>query len=155
MTALENGMRLGEIKQTDFGMFCRAAQAALRGPVRCYGDAARPVRRIAVLGGAGEDFAGEALGVGEGHPERAVSSHALAAHEGVLSVARKPEPRVHELGQLFRDPFEVAWSRGCVEIEAAVAVGHHDGKVIDLRKGLDHREADPLVGVRAEAVQEV
>ena len=62
--ALENGMRLGEAKQTDFGMFCRAAQAALHGPVRCYGDAARPVRRIAVLGGAGEDYAGEARAAG-------------------------------------------------------------------------------------------
>ena len=48
----------------DFGMFCRAAQAALHGPVRCYGDAARPVRRIAVLGGAGEDYAGEACAAG-------------------------------------------------------------------------------------------
>ena len=64
VTALENGMRLGETKQTDFGMFCRAAQAALHGPVRCYGDAARPVRRIAVLGGAGEDYAGEARAAG-------------------------------------------------------------------------------------------
>jgi len=53
---LDNGMRTGTIKQTDFGMFCAKAEAALRGPVRCYGDPAHPVSRVAVLGGAGEDY---------------------------------------------------------------------------------------------------
>lgn len=59
--ALENGMRVGTIKQTDFGMFCEKAEAALRGPVRRYGDSNRPICRVAVLGGAGEDYAGQAL----------------------------------------------------------------------------------------------
>ena len=38
-------------------MFCARLRSALRGPVRCYGDAERRLRRVAVLGGAGEDFA--------------------------------------------------------------------------------------------------
>ena len=61
---LENGMRLGALKQTDFGTFCKNAEAALRGPVRCYGDAARVIGRVAVLGGAGEDYATAALAAG-------------------------------------------------------------------------------------------
>ena len=61
---LENGMRIGDVKQTDFGMFCEAAEAALRGPVRCYGDSRRRIRHVAVLGGAGEDYARQALEAG-------------------------------------------------------------------------------------------
>ena len=64
VTALENGMRLGELEQTDFGGFCIIAEKALRGPVRAYGDAARAIRRVAVLGGAGEDYAAAALAAG-------------------------------------------------------------------------------------------
>ncbi len=62
--ALENGMRIGDIKQTDFGMFCENVEAALRGPVRRYGDDMRKTRRVAVLGGAGEDYASQALEAG-------------------------------------------------------------------------------------------
>ena len=62
--ALENGMRVGMIKQTDFGMFCKNAGTALRGPVRCYGDETRRIRRVAVLGGAGEDYAKQAIEAG-------------------------------------------------------------------------------------------
>lgn len=61
---LENGMRIGDAKQAKFGMFCRAAEAALRGPVRCYGDPGRRISRVAVLGGAGEDYACQALEAG-------------------------------------------------------------------------------------------
>ena len=64
VVVLENGMRLGQIKQTDFGMFCQIAEAALRGPVRCYGDATRAIGCVAVLGGAGEDFAPQAIEAG-------------------------------------------------------------------------------------------
>ena len=64
VTALENGMRLGEIKETDFGIFCEDAKALLHGPVRCYGDGARRIRRVAVLGGAGEDYARQAIEAG-------------------------------------------------------------------------------------------
>ena len=62
--ALENGMRIGNAEHTDFGTFFKNASAALRGPVRCYGDPDRPIRRVAVLGGAGEDFAAQALSAG-------------------------------------------------------------------------------------------
>ena len=54
---LENGMRLGTPKQTDFGSFCDFAGRALHTPVRCYGEAGRRISRVAVLGGAGEDYA--------------------------------------------------------------------------------------------------
>ena len=64
VAALENGMRVGEIKHTDFGMFCAAAEAALGGPVRRYGDAKHRIRRVAVLGGAGEDYAAQAIEAG-------------------------------------------------------------------------------------------
>ena len=62
--ALENGMRIGTVKQTNFGMFCANARRALGGPVRCYGDPERELRRAAVLGGAGEDYADIALRAG-------------------------------------------------------------------------------------------
>ena len=64
VAVLENGMRLGTIKQTKFGLFCDAARDALRGPVRCYGDPMRRIQRVAVLGGAGENFARQALEAG-------------------------------------------------------------------------------------------
>lgn len=57
VVAFENGMRIGTPKQTDFGMFADFTQHALGGPVRRYGASDRPIRRVAVLGGAGEDFA--------------------------------------------------------------------------------------------------
>lgn len=59
--ALESGMRMGSSKQTDFGTFADFAEAALGGPIRRYGDSKRKIERIAVLGGAGEDYAGIAL----------------------------------------------------------------------------------------------
>lgn len=62
--ALESGMRVGLPKQTDFGSFCEFAGRALGGPVRCYGDSGRTIRRVAVLGGAGEDYAGLAQSAG-------------------------------------------------------------------------------------------
>ena len=61
---LENGMRVGSPKQTDFGRFADHAEAVLGGPVRRYGDSGRTIRRAAVLGGAGEDYAHQALEAG-------------------------------------------------------------------------------------------
>ncbi len=55
--ALEGGMRVGTPSQADFGTFADHAEAVLHGPVRRYGEATRPIRRVAVLGGAGEDYA--------------------------------------------------------------------------------------------------
>ncbi len=60
--ALENvetvrdGMRIGTPKQTDFGSFLKHVAAKLHGPVRHYGSLSRPISRVAVLGGAGEDY---------------------------------------------------------------------------------------------------
>lgn len=54
--ALESGMRVGKVQERDFGAFCGAVQRALGGPTRCYGAMTRPVRCVAVLGGAGEDY---------------------------------------------------------------------------------------------------
>lgn len=61
IASLDSGMRIGTPKQTDFGSFCDFAAHALRAQVRRYGDPARSLRRVAVLGGAGEDYARLAL----------------------------------------------------------------------------------------------
>ncbi len=62
--AHDGGMRSGSIEQTDFGSFCRAVSRSLHGPVRCYGNTERRIERVAVLGGAGEDYAEIARSVG-------------------------------------------------------------------------------------------
>lgn len=61
---LENGMRLGVTEITRFSAFAEFVQAKLGGPARRYGDPERLIRRVAVLGGAGEDFAAQALAAG-------------------------------------------------------------------------------------------
>lgn len=61
---LESGMRIGTIEETDFGTFCDRVRSALKGPARCYGDLKRMIRRVAVLGGAGEDYARLAIDAG-------------------------------------------------------------------------------------------
>ncbi len=62
--ALENGMRLGAVDETDFGLFATEAELILGGPIRCYGDFGRKIGRVAVLGGAGEDFIPQAMAAG-------------------------------------------------------------------------------------------
>ena len=62
--ALENGMRVGMIDKTTLAGFARRVETILGGPARRYGDPDHPVRRVAVLGGAGEDFAGQAIAAG-------------------------------------------------------------------------------------------
>lgn len=62
--ALENGMRMGETRINTLDEFCAFACEALGAPVRCYGEANREIHRIAVLGGAGEDFCMQALAAG-------------------------------------------------------------------------------------------
>lgn len=64
VVSLENGMRLGVVDETTLGQFRNLAQERLGGLVRCYGEADRRVSRIALLGGAGEDFAAQALAAG-------------------------------------------------------------------------------------------
>ena len=58
------GLRVGTPAQTTLGAFATFAQQALGGPVRVYGEPDRIVRRAAVLGGAGGDFAQLARAVG-------------------------------------------------------------------------------------------
>ena len=61
---LEGGLRMGITDLADLRAFAEHAAKTLGGPVRCYGDDARPLRRVAVLGGAGEDYAHIALSAG-------------------------------------------------------------------------------------------
>lgn len=58
--AHENGMRVGSAAIASLGAFRAHAERVLGGPVRCYGPADRAIRRVAVLGGAGGDFAQQA-----------------------------------------------------------------------------------------------
>ena len=58
---MENGMRLGVTEIMRFSAFGDRVQEKLGGPVRRYGEPDRLIRRVAVLGGAGEDFAAQAI----------------------------------------------------------------------------------------------
>lgn len=60
----ENGMRVGESADGLLRELRTRAEEKLGGPVRCYGEGDRPVYRVAVLGGAGGDFAPQALAAG-------------------------------------------------------------------------------------------
>lgn len=64
LQSLENGMRVGQCGETNLAALVKRVQDRLGGPVRCYGKADRIVRRAAVLGGAGGDFAPQALAAG-------------------------------------------------------------------------------------------
>jgi len=58
---LEGGMRVGEVEPLPLSAFRVQVETALGGPVRMYGDPDRPIRRVAVLGGAGGSHASTAL----------------------------------------------------------------------------------------------
>lgn len=60
VVALENGMRVGSVDEVSFAEFAKDAEMKLGGPIRKYGSADRRVSRVAVLGGAGEDFVNQA-----------------------------------------------------------------------------------------------
>ena len=62
--AFENGMRIGTTDIPTLGVFRRHAEEALGGPVRCYGEDGRRIARVALLGGAGGDFASQARQLG-------------------------------------------------------------------------------------------
>ena len=62
--AHENGMRIGTTDISTLGEFRRHAEKALGGPVRCYGEDGRGIARVALLGGAGGDFAPQARQLG-------------------------------------------------------------------------------------------
>lgn len=59
--ALDNGMRVGLTDKGDLRTFAAFAWQRLGGVIRLYGDPKTPVRRVAVLGGAGEDFVTQAM----------------------------------------------------------------------------------------------
>lgn len=61
---LEEGMRVGVTDAGTLRAFAESAEAALGGVIRRYGDPDAPVRRVAVLGGAGEDFIPAAMAAG-------------------------------------------------------------------------------------------
>ncbi len=61
----EDGMmRVGEVDETTLGAFASYVQAQLGGVVRRYGDPETKIRRVAVLGGAGGDYASSAIKAG-------------------------------------------------------------------------------------------
>lgn len=62
--ALENGMRVGTTDCENLAALRSYTEKTLGAPVRCYGEALCPVRRVAVLGGAGEDFWKQAKNAG-------------------------------------------------------------------------------------------
>jgi len=62
--ALDNGMRIGDTDCKTLGMLRDLTSEKLGAPVRCYGNAGQPVRRVAVLGGGGEDFWPQAKSAG-------------------------------------------------------------------------------------------
>ena len=62
--ALECGMRIGDISETELASLAGDVNDKLGGVVRRYGEAGRVVRRIAVMGGSGGDFARDALAAG-------------------------------------------------------------------------------------------
>ena len=55
---LDMGVRLGVVTPMRFGILAADVSEKLGGPVRRYGEESRIVTRVAVLGGAGEDYAG-------------------------------------------------------------------------------------------------
>lgn len=57
---LENGMRIGAVNNETFASFAAKVEEKLGGPVRRYGNPSKDIRKVAVLGGAGEDFAAAA-----------------------------------------------------------------------------------------------
>ena len=61
---LENGMRIGTTGHKTLAEFTAFASEVLGAPVRCYGEGERKISRVAVLGGAGEDFCAQALSAG-------------------------------------------------------------------------------------------
>ena len=56
VSAPERALRLGIPVQRTFGAFADYAEKALGGPIRRFGQADRPISRVAVLGGAGADY---------------------------------------------------------------------------------------------------
>lgn len=78
----ESGMCAGGVEEMTFAALKRRVEEALGGCVRAYGDPNRRVRRVAVLGGAGEDYVGNALDMGAD----AYVTGEMAYHKGLSAV---------------------------------------------------------------------
>ena len=102
---LEEGMRVGVTDAGNLRVFAERAEAALGGVIRRYGDPDAAVRRVAVLGGAGEDFIPVAMAAGAdvyltgemayhkgtGAAENGLcvleAGHAATEHPGILALS--------------------------------------------------------------------
>lgn len=60
----DEGLRVGITDEGDLKRFADFAEARLGGVIRRYGSPETPVRRVAVLGGAGEDYVSRAIASG-------------------------------------------------------------------------------------------
>lgn len=54
---VEHGMCVGTVGETTLAAFRKQVEKALGGPVRMYGRGSTPVKRVAVMGGSGGDYA--------------------------------------------------------------------------------------------------
>lgn len=79
---LAQGMCIGSVEATSLSSFAKHVEMCLGGSVRTYGDAEKIVRRVAVLGGAGGDFASIAL---EGDADVYVTGE-VGYHKGLSAV---------------------------------------------------------------------
>jgi len=61
---LEQGMCIGTVEATSLSAFKAHVEASLGGVVRAYGAPETPLRRVAVMGGAADDFAHIAIAAG-------------------------------------------------------------------------------------------
>lgn len=84
----EHGMCLGNAGETTFAVLKSHVEKKLGGPVRAYGNPERKISRVAVLGGAGGDFAFSAVSAGaDAYITGEISYHkALNAVENGLCV---------------------------------------------------------------------
>jgi dinuclear metal center YbgI/SA1388 family protein len=107
--ALESGMRLGTIDGMGLSALAAHVQERLGGVVRRYGDADKPVKRVAVLGGAGGSYASIAIAAGaDAFVTGEIHYHgALDAWDrdlGVLEAghAATEHPAVHHMAEKLR-----------------------------------------------------
>lgn len=118
----QDGMRDGLIEATSLGAFAAFVSERIGAPVRRYGEEDRIIRRVALLGGAGGDFAPQALEAGaDVYITGEIAHHkAWAAYESGLCVlecghAATEAPAVGmmagKLRAAFGDRLEVIESR--------------------------------------------
>lgn len=80
----EHGMCVGDISEMTLGELKKLVETRLGGPVRAYGSPEKLVARVAVLGGAGEDFVSDAIAAGA----EVYITGEMAYHKGLTAVER-------------------------------------------------------------------